>query len=62
MDLFLLKFMISAMTLLLIIVHFPFLDGGHRLTSYGVCIYVHFVTRFVRVCNHVTGFNARNLC
>ena len=39
LDLFHLKFMISAITLILIIVNFPFLDGDvPRSTSYGVYI------------------------
>ena len=54
MDLFLLKFMIKAMT-----VNFPFLDGDvPRRASYGV--YVSQLIRFARVCNHVADFNARN--
>ena len=44
--------MISAMT---------FLDDDvPRRASYGV--YISQLTRFARVCNHVTDFNARNKC
>ena len=58
MDLVHLKFMISAMTLILI-VNFPFLDGDvPRSTSYG--IYISQLIRFVRVSSHVADFNARN--
>ena len=58
--------MLSAMTLILIIVNFPgffFLDGDvPRRASYGV--YISQLIRFARVCNHVTctDFNARNKC
>ena len=54
--------MISAMTLILIIiVNFPFLDGDvPRRASYGVNISQ--LIRFARVCNHVTDINARNKC
>ena len=56
MDLFLLKFMINAMTLILI-----FLDGDvPRRASYGVHISQHI--RFARVCNYVADFNGRNKC
>ena len=42
-----------------IIVNFPFLDGDvPRCASYRV--YILQLIRFVRVCNHVTDFNARN--
>ena len=59
MDLFLLKFMISAMTDF-DIVNFPLLDGDvPRRASYGV--YISQLIRFARVCNHVTDFNARNI-
>ena len=58
-DLFHLKFMISAMTLIL--VNFPFLDGDvPRSTSYGV--YISQLIRFARVSSHVVDFNARNKC
>ena len=52
--------MISAMTLILIlIVNFPFLDGDvPRSTSYGV--YISQLIRFARVSSHVVDFNARN--
>ena len=61
MDLFLLKFIISAITLILVILNFPFLDGDvpHR-ASYG--LYISQLIRFARVCNHVTDLNARNKC
>ena len=43
------------------IVNFPFLDGDvPRRASYGV--YISQLIRFARVCNHVTDFNARNIC
>ena len=43
------------------IVNFPFLDGDvPRRASYGV--YIWQLTRFARVCNHVTDFNTRNKC
>ena len=43
------------------IVTFPFLDGDvPRHASYGV--YILQLIRFVRVCNHVADFNARNKC
>ena len=43
------------------IVNFPFLDGDvPRRASYGV--YISQLTRFARVCNHVTDFNTRNKC
>ena len=52
MDLFLLKFMISAMTDF-DIVNFPFLDGDvPRRASYGV--YISQLISFARVCNHIT--------
>ena len=54
MDLFLLKFMINARTLLLIIVNFP------RRASYDV--YISQLIMFARVCNYVADFNARNKC
>ena len=58
-DLFHLKFMISAMTLIFDIVNFPFLDGGvPRSTSYGV--YISQLIRFARMSSHVVDFNARN--
>ena len=58
-DLFHLKFMISAMTLIFDIVNFPFLDGDvPRSTSYGV--YISQLIRFVRVSSHVADFNAHN--
>ena len=51
MDLFLLKFKVNAMTLILI-VNFPFLDGGvPRRATYGV--YISQLIRFATVCNHV---------
>ena len=57
-DLFHLKFMISAMTVILIIVNFPFLDGDvPPSTSYGV--YIFPFIRFARVSSHVADFNAR---
>ena len=41
------------------VVNFPFLDVDvPRRASYGVYISQH--TRFARVCNHATDFNARN--
>ena len=46
MDLFILKFMINAMALILILYFFPFLEVYSQLI------------RFARVCNH----NARNKC
>ena len=55
------KFMISAMTLILIniIVNFPFFVGDvPRSTSYGV--YISQLIRFARVSSHVVDFNARN--
>ena len=55
-DLFHLKFMISAMTLIFVIVNFPFLDGD--VPSYGV--YVSQLIRFARVSSHVAEFNPRN--
>ena len=43
------------------IVNIPFLDGDvPRPASYGV--YISQLIRFVRVCNHVADFNARNKC
>ena len=43
------------------LVNFPFLDGDvPRRASYGV--YISQLVRFVRVCNHVADFNARNKC
>ena len=55
------KFVINAMTLILIIVNFPFLDGEvPRRPSYGV--YISQLIRFARVCSHVDDFNARNKC
>ena len=58
-DLFLLKFMISAMIFYLDIVNFPFLDADvPRRASYGV--YISQLIRFARYCNHVTDSNARN--
>ena len=43
------------------IVNFPFLDGDVLCrASYGV--YISQLIRFVRVCNHVMDFNARNKC
>ena len=60
MDLFLLKFMISAMTDF-DIVNIPFLDGDvPSRASYGV--YISQLVRFARVCNPVTDLNARNKC
>ena len=45
MDLFLLKCMISAMTLIFDIVNFPFLDGDvPRRASY--CVYISQLIRF----------------
>ena len=42
-------------------VNFPFLDGDFLCrASYGV--YISQLIRFVRVCNHVMDFNARNKC
>ena len=53
-----LKFMISAMTLILI-VNLPFLDGDVPCsTSYGV--YISQLIRFAIVSSHVADFNARN--
>ena len=53
--------MINVMTLILILVNFPFLDGdvSHR-PSYGV--YISQLIRFARVCSHVDDFNTRNKC
>ena len=60
MDLFLIKFMINAMTDF-DIVNFPFLDGDvPRRASYGV--YISQLIRFARVCKGVADFNARNKC
>ena len=43
------------------ILNFLFLDGDvPRRASYGV--YISQLIRFVRVCNHVADFNARNKC
>ena len=43
------------------IVNFPFLDDDvPRRASYDV--YISQLIRFVRVCNHVADFNARNKC
>ena len=56
-DLFHLKFMIRAMTL--IFINFPVLNGYvPRSTSYGV--YISQLIRFARVSSHVADFNARN--
>ena len=53
--------MISVMTLILIFINYPFLDGDiPRRVSYGV--YISQLIRFARVCNHVTDVNARNKC
>ena len=51
-----------AITLILIyIVNFPILDGDvPKHASSGV--YISQLTRFARVCNHVTNFNAQNKC
>ena len=53
------KIYVSAMTLILIYLFFPFLDGDvPRSTSYGV--YISQLIRFARVSSHVVDFNARN--
>ena len=53
--------MVNAMTLILIIVNFPFLDGDvPRRASYGVNISQ--LIRYARVCNHVMDINAQNKC
>ena len=45
--------------MILIIVHFPFLDGDvPRSNSYGV--YISQLIRFARVPSHVDAFNTRN--
>ena len=60
-GLFLLKFMINAMTLIFERLIFPFLDVDvPRRASYGV--YISQLIRFARVCNHVADFNTRNKC
>ena len=56
-ELFLLKFIINAMTDF-DIVNFPFLDGD--FPSYGV--YISQLIRFAGVCNHAADFNTRNKC
>ena len=59
MILFLPKFMISVMTLILKLSIFPFLDGDvPRSTSYGV--YISQLIRFARASSHVAGFDTRN--
>ena len=59
MDLFLVKFMIKAMTLILI--YFPFLDADvPRRAPYGA--YISQLIRLAAVCNHVADLNARNKC
>ena len=51
--------MISTITLILMSLNFPFLDGDvPRSTAYGV--YVSQLIRFARVSSHVTDFSARN--
>ena len=51
--------MTDAMTLILILRFFSFLDGDvPRRPSYGV--YISQLIRFARVCSHVDDFNARN--
>ena len=55
LDLFLLKFMINAMTLILI---FWMVTYVPRCASYGV--YISQLIRFARVCNHIADFNERN--
>ena len=53
--------MINVMTLILIIVNFPFVDGDVPCRpSYGV--YISQLIRFARVCSHVDDFNTRNKC
>ena len=53
--------MINAMTLIVILYFFHFLDGDvPRRPSYGV--YISQLIRFARVCSHVDDFNARNVC
>ena len=60
MALFLLKFIINGMILILQIVNFPFLDGDvPRSPSYGV--YISQLIHFARVCSNVDDFNNRNL-
>ena len=55
------KFMINVMTLILIVVNFPFLDGDvPRRPSYGV--FISQLIRFARVCSHVDDFDTRNKC
>ena len=54
-----LKFRINEMILILIFVHFPFLNGDvPRSASYGV--YISQLIRFARVSSHVDDFNTRN--
>ena len=49
------------MTLILIMVNCPFLDGDvPRRPFYGV--YISQLIRFARECSHVEDFNARNKC
>ena len=61
MDLFLLKLMISAMTLIYSKFYFFGCNGDvPRRASYGV--YISQLIRFAKVCNHVKDFNARNKC
>ena len=53
--------MINVMTLILILLTSPFLDGdAPRRPSYGV--YISQLIRFARVCSHVDDFNTRNKC
>ena len=53
--------MTNAMTLILVLYFFSFLNGDvPRSASYGV--YISQLIRFARVCNHVADFNARNKC
>ena len=52
---------INVMTLILIKLIFPFLDGNVPCRpSYGV--YISQLIRFARVCSHVDDFNAHNKC
>ena len=54
--------MINAMTLIFVIVNFPFLDGDVPCRpSYGVYI-SQLIIRFARVCSHLDDHNACNKC
>ena len=58
MDLFLLRFMINAMTDF-DIVDFPFLDADVPPRA-SYCVYISQLIMFARVCNHVADGNAQN--